>query len=349
MESIISTLFTMSHSISSSTDVDTAIDLILEKTALLMRAKFCVLRLLGKGRRKIASTLSSGLKQDELKIFSRFESSIYRKVLKTGLPIVISDVAVHFKKTKPAHLKKHGIHSVIMVPLFSNRRKAGVLAAYITEVRIFEKEDVDMFSMIAGLCALAIDNSGMLERVKNDYFNTIKTLAKIIDANDSYTRGHCDKVMKYSLQICKRMNLRGQVVNTIRTASLLHDIGKVGVDLSIIRKEGKLTEDDWKKIRMHPDIGAKIISQVGFLNDTVPIIKYHHERFAGGGYPDSARKGEKIPLGSRIIAVADAYDAMTSERPYRKAMSRGEAVAELRRCSGTQFDPVVVDAFTGRA
>jgi putative nucleotidyltransferase with HDIG domain len=212
-------------------------------------------------------------------------------------------------------------------------------------VKAFEEEDIEMFEMVASLCSMAIDNASMLERVRKDYLNTIKTLAKVIDANDKYTRGHCDKVMKYSLLICRQLKLSERHIKTIKTASLLHDIGKIGIDLSILRKEGKLTAEDWEKVRMHPEIGAKIIAQVGFLNDLVPIIQHHHERFEGGGYPDPTKCDGNIPLGARIIAVADAFDAMTSDRPYRKAMPEESAFEELKRCAGSQFDPEVVKAF----
>jgi len=202
-----------------------------------------------------------------------------------------------------------------------------------------------MLEMVASLCSLAIDNSAMLERIRRDYLNAVKTLAKIIDENDRYTRGHCEKVMKYALAICKTLKLPPRSVNAIRTASLLHDIGKIAIDLGILRKTEKLTKKDWEKIRMHPEIGAKIVSQVGFLNDIIPIIRHHHARYAGGGYPDPKRVGEKIPIGARIIAVADTFDAMTSDRPYRKALPKETALKELKRCSGTQFDPKVVNAF----
>lgn len=340
-----SALFTMSRSISSSPDLDTVLDLILEKTRSLVNAKFCVLKVLGNLRRHLAVVSASGIGKDKAREFSSLENSIYKKVRKTGMPIIISEVETYFKNRVPAHLKRHKIHSIIMVPLFSKNRKSGVLAAYMPEFRIFEREDIEMLGMVANLCALAIDNSQMLERVKKDYLNMINTLAKIIDANDPYTRGHCDKVMKYSLGICKNMNVDGRLANNVRTASLLHDIGKVGIDLSIIRKRGKLSKRDWKQVRMHPEIGARIVSQVGFLTELVPLIRYHHEYYKGGGYPEPDRCREKIPLGARIIAVADAFDAMTSSRPYRKAMKKEDAKKEIRNCAGSQFDPKVVSAF----
>ncbi len=183
------------------------------------------------------------------------------------------------------------------------------------------------------------------ERIRQEHLNSIRALAKIIDASDPYMRGHCEKVMKYSLRICKAMRLSNYHVGAIKIASQLHDIGKISIDIAILKKTVPLTEDDYQKIRTHSEIGAKIVLQGGLLDDIVPIIRHHHERYDGGGYPDGSLKNSSIPLGSRIIAVADAYDAMTSERPYRKAMTRKDAVAELKRCSGYQFDPGIVDAF----
>ena len=338
------TLFTMSRSLSSAIDLDLILELILEKARALMRAKFCVLELLDDSRRRLHIASSARLNNNNLKTVLKFEKEIARNVL-NGTPIVINDIETHFKGKVPNCLKKARIHSLVMVPIFSGRRRTGILSVYIPEVRIFEKEDTEVFEMVGNICSLAIDNTTMLDRIRKDYLNTIKTLAKIIDANDTYTRGHCEKVMKYSIMICKRLKLAEKDINAVKTASLLHDIGKVGIDLGVIKKTGKLSEEDWKKIRLHPEIGARILSQVGFLNDIVPIVRHHHERYGGGGYPDPARSGKKIPIGARIIAIADAFDAMTSDRPYRKAMTWGDAIKELKRCSSSQFDPKIVDAF----
>lgn len=182
-------------------------------------------------------------------------------------------------------------------------------------------------------------------KARKKYLDDIIKLAKTIDANDICTRGHCSKVMKYSLMISRRLDLPQKEIKLIKIASILHDIGKIGIDLSILRKPGRLTEADWEKVRMHPDMGATIAHESGFLDKVAPIIKHHHARYSGGGYPDPNKREDDIPVGSRIIAVADAYDAMTSDRPYRKAMSREDALEELDRCSGKQFDPQIVNAF----
>lgn len=343
----ISMLFTMSRSITASMNSSLLLETILDKTRTLMKAKICTLNLLDKTRTKLELAAASGLGAVASEEFRIFEGELTKKVVKSGMPLILNEISACMKKI-PAFLKRKKVHSVIFVPLFSNRRHSGVLAAYTQDVRFFEKAEMEMFGMVASLCSMAVDNAAMIDKVRKDYFNSIKTLAGIIDANDSYTRGHCDKVMKYSIEICKRLKLDQRHVNSIKTASMLHDIGKIGVDLSVIRKEGKLNNADWAKIRRHPEIGAQIVRQVGFLSDIVPIIKYHHAKFSGGGYPDAEKRGEKIPIGARIIAVADAYDAMTSDRPYRKAMSSKEALSELKRHSGTQFDPAVVNAFVGK-
>ncbi|MFA6320400.1 MAG: HD-GYP domain-containing protein [Candidatus Omnitrophota bacterium] len=218
---------------------------------------------------------------------------------------------------------------------FPGAVKKRIARVFIKAVRRLRKIEIRLLNSI-------FDRSG--DRMR-EHLNVVKTLAKIIDANDPYTRGHCDKVMKHAVRICRKMKLPKKQTDAIKTASQLHDIGKLGIDLNILRKSTPLNEEDWQAIKLHPEIGARIIQQTGFFKDIVPMIRHHHARYDGGGYPDASRKNSKIPLGARIIAVADAFDAMTSNRPYRKAMSTEEATAELRKCAGAQFDPQVVNAF----
>jgi putative nucleotidyltransferase with HDIG domain len=174
---------------------------------------------------------------------------------------------------------------------------------------------------------------------------TVSKLARIIDSSDICRRRHCYKVERHSLLVAQRIGLSSGEIRLIKIASMLHDVGKIGIDLAIIKKPAKLTTEEWAQVKRHPEIGANIVGQLGFFGEASNIIKYHHSRFNGGGYPDASLSGGRIPVGSRIIAVTDAFDAMTNDRPYRKAMAKGAAFAELERCSGEQFDPKIVDAF----
>lgn len=181
-------------------------------------------------------------------------------------------------------------------------------------------------------------------QLKHAHLETVQSLAAALDAKDPSTHGHSQRVADLSARIARHFKLPVASVEAVHYAGILHDIGKIGVEDGVLKKAGNLTKEDWEKIRSHPVIGADIVKNVKFLEGIGAIIRHHHERFDGTGYPDGL-KGEDIPLGARIVCVADAFDAMTTERAYRKAMTVDEAVAELRRQAGRQFDPEVVDKF----
>jgi diguanylate cyclase (GGDEF)-like protein len=172
----------------------------------------------------------------------------------------------------------------------------------------------------------------------------IYALAATVDAKDHYTYGHSRKVSEYSVAIAEALGLPQDRVATIRAASLLHDIGKVGIPDSILSKEGPLTDEEWEPVKIHPKLGVEILRHIIDLVNCLPAILHHHEHYDGKGYP-SGLKGDSIPLEGRILAIADAYDAMTSPRPYREQLSAQQALEELRRCAGTQFDPELVELF----
>lgn len=176
------------------------------------------------------------------------------------------------------------------------------------------------------------------------YISTVKSLAAAIDAKDPYTRGHSERVTRFSILIAKELGLDDKTQRDVQLSALLHDVGKIGVPISILRKKDKLTDEDWKHIRRHPVLGAEIISPITQLKELVRNIRYHHERYDGKGYPDSL-EGEDIPLISRILAVADTFDALTSERPYRNGLSDKAALEEMEIVKGTQLDPACVEAF----
>ncbi|MCG8589091.1 MAG: response regulator [Proteobacteria bacterium] len=189
---------------------------------------------------------------------------------------------------------------------------------------------------------LALKNA----ELKQGYIQTIGALAEAVDAKDAYTRGHSERVGVYASKIAREMNLPKEIIERIYIAGLLHDVGKIGIPDAIITKPDRLTEDEYNQIKAHPEIGAKILEPVEFLRDIVPCVRHHHEWFDGSdsGYPERL-EGERIPLPSRVILVADTVEAMTSDRPYRKALPLEVVVRELNKYSGSQFDPCVVEPF----
>ena len=176
------------------------------------------------------------------------------------------------------------------------------------------------------------------------FINSVRMLAAAIDAKDPYTRGHSERVARYSIAIGKNLSLPEQEMRNLRISALLHDVGKIGIDDRILRKPGALSEDEFEVMKGHPAKGAAIMSGVAQLIDIIPGMKYHHEKWSGGGYPDGL-EGEGIPMQARIVAIADTFDAMTTNRPYQKAMELQYVVDKIKSFAGTRFDPRVVDAF----
>ncbi len=170
----------------------------------------------------------------------------------------------------------------------------------------------------------------------------IDVLISAIEAKDEYTRGHSDRVADFTSLLCQSRLMTREAVAEIHMAAHLHDIGKIYVPDAVLNKTGRLTESDWEKIKKHPVVGAQILSNIKGFDAIVQMVRSHHERWDGSGYPDGLR-GEDIPLGARIIAVSDAVDAMLTDRPYRSARSKETCIKELKRCSGIHFDPEIVE------
>ncbi len=185
----------------------------------------------------------------------------------------------------------------------------------------------------------------LYEDLRSTYMRTIKALAQAIEARDKYTHSHSENVAKYAVAIAAQMGFSALEIERIREACELHDLGKIGIEDSILLKPSALTPQEWDQIKRHPITGAQILEPLTFLNDVIDLVRQHHEHFDGSGYPDG-RKGDDILLGARIIHLADAYEAMTSARSYRKTpLSKDEAIYEIKKNDGTQFDPQVVVAF----
>lgn len=221
-------------------------------------------------------------------------------------------------------------------------------------MRSFKLWRYDRYGDVDGAAAIFLDifsdrsltKQLVLRRLANltEQAETIYAFAEAIGARDQYTMGHSEKVAEYARLIAERMGLSEQEIDLVYLCGIVHDIGKIGVPENILNKPGPLSPEEFGTMRFHPVRGADILAHISWLNDVVPVIESHHERYDGRGYPRGLR-GEEIPLLSRILAVADAFDAMTSDRSYRKALPLRKAISELKNNAGTQFDPLVVQVF----
>ncbi len=261
-------------------------------------------------------------------------------------PIVIHDVQSDQRFFKLADEKTTFItKNMICVPVKTKKKILGVLQAINKKEGSFDKEDLKVFIALANQVAIAIENAYLYEELKKVFYDTAMALVDAIEKRDPYTGGHTKRVMNYSVAVGKAMELSKKELEDLRLAAILHDVGKIGVRDDVLLKKDKLNPHELEKMYRHPDYGAEILSHVKQLKDIIPGVRSHHERFDGKGYPDNL-SGKEIPLIGRIIAVADTFDAMTTDRPYRKALNVKTALKELRDNTKSQFDKEVVEAFS---
>jgi putative nucleotidyltransferase with HDIG domain len=239
-----------------------------------------------------------------------------------------------------------GAKAALCVPLVSSEGTIGAITVGSSDASYrFNSDDVRLLSTIGNHVTIAVGNIELFSSLQEAYIATVRSLAAAVDAKDTYTRGHSDKVATYSTLIAEHLGLGHDQLTALEMAAYLHDIGKIGVPEAILLKPGKLSDDEMAQMRHHPLIGANILRPVAFPWAITPIVRHHHEFWDGKGYP-AGLKGEEIPLLARILCVADSYEAMTADRPYREGRSAADAIEELHRCSGTQFDPRIVETMT---
>ncbi|HAM38526.1 MAG TPA: HD-GYP domain-containing protein [Elusimicrobia bacterium] len=265
-------------------------------------------------------------------------------VARNGKHVFVEDIEKDPRFFKAENLR-YPAKSFISVPLKVRNKVIGVLNVNKEkEGEKFTERDLRLLQLLAGQAAITVENIELYQNLQRLYLETMQTLAKAIDAKDAYTREHADRSGSYAKLVAEELHLPKSMIKHIEYAAMMHDIGKIGIKEEILLKPTKLTEAEREEIKKHPLIGEKIIAPIEFLAPIAPLILYHHEWFDGTGYAEGL-VGEEIPIGARIVAVIDAYDAMTSDRPYRKALPKGVAVKELKKGAGTQFDPKIVDAF----
>lgn len=266
-------------------------------------------------------------------------------VAEHGESLILNNVQSDPRFFKGADTKSNFItKNMICVPVKTKEKILGVLEAINKQSGDFTDEDMEILTALSNQVAVAIENAGLYQELKETFYGTAQALAETIEKRDPYTGGHTKRVMNYSLAIGRVMGLEKSEMENLKLAAILHDIGKIGIRDDVLLKPGKLDQEELSIMNMHPRYGAEILNHVKKLKEVIPGMRSHHEKYNGDGYPDKL-EGDKIPLIGRIIAVADTFDAMITDRPYRKALSVETALEEIRKCSGKQFDPEVAKAF----
>jgi len=335
--------------ICSSSRLSETVEQIVQTTQTALRAEASSVLLLDDSGSHLSFHVAEGAKASRLKhVTVGLDSGIAGWVATHKEPAIVNNVRADSRFTGEVD-KSIGFvtRSVMCVPLVVHSSSIGVLEVLNKrDGSGFTEQDLECLEAVAATAAIAIENTRLQQKVEQGYKATMRSLAAAIDAKDPYTRGHSQRVVDYSVLAAVALGLSHNEVDVIEQAAILHDVGKIGIDDRILSKPDRLTTEERLIVQEHPIIGAAIVADIPFLADARELLIHHHERLDGSGYPHRLA-GDDIPLGARILAVADAFDTMVTDRPYRSALPVEQAVAELRRCSGSQFDERVVEAFLG--
>lgn len=250
---------------------------------------------------------------------------------------------VEVRKELKKDMESLGAHFVAPI-LYKDTLIAFICCGPKKHAEFYNEDDIYFLSLLCTESGMAIENVRLYEETVHHFMHTVEALTHAVEAKDPYTFGHSKRVAEYASWVARRFGLGGETVEAIRRGGALHDIGKIGIEEKILLKPGRLNEEEFEQIKMHPIIGVKILSPIKFPKETIDAVKYHHERMDGSGYPEGI-KGDQIPLSAKILAVCDAFEAMTSDRPYRKALSSSEAEEEIKRAMGKWFDAQIVKTF----
>lgn len=318
----------------------------MESVTRLMRAETGSLLLLDRDSEELYFEVALGAKGKKLKeVRLKVGEGIAGWVAENNKPVIIHDVTKDPRFQGSVDRKsRFRTRDMVCVPVAVKGRVIGVLQAINRIDGEFASEDLGLFQMFSNQAAIALDNARLYEETRDAFYATSSALAEAIEKRDPYTGGHTRRVLAYCMAVAGQLGMPEDEMEVLRLAAVLHDVGKIGIEDSILRKDGPFDAGEAENMKMHPQFGADILKHIPRLREVMPGMLHHHERVDGKGYPQGLR-GDEIPLAARIIAVADTYDAMTTTRPYRKGLPASAALAELRRCAGRQFDIKVVNAF----
>ncbi len=338
----IRSLHDLTKAINSTLDIKEVIEVIMEKASELMKADRVIILILDSAKKDLSIYNSLGfedgqLPTEQLRNVMAFDRCIVHKGTVIKMKELLSEDDYNELLAAVPSLS-----DMVFAPLEIRGEAYGLLG--VSNKKNFSKMELEIFCALASQSAVAIENANLYKKLKDTFVHTAHALAEAINSRDPYTGGHTKRVAEYSLELASALGLTEKEKEKLRLAAVLHDVGKIGIDDAILRKGGSLSHGEEESMRTHPEIGAKILGFVEEMRDVVPAILYHHEKLDGTGYP-AGLKGYAIPLHARIIAIADAFDALTTNRPYRDALDKKTALAELKTKAGTHFDPSLVDIF----
>jgi HD-GYP domain-containing protein (c-di-GMP phosphodiesterase class II) len=341
-ESQLLTLLRLFSLFNSSLDLDKVLEMVMDEVITILKAERGFIMLLDTKNCELVLSIARNMdhqtiQEDEFTV----SKNIILKSATEKAPIISFNAMEDPRFDQFQSVSVHNLRSILCVPMLFKGDLTGLI--YVDnriKSGVFREPDKNLLQTIADVAAIALENARSYLKVKN----TIKVLANSIEAKDDYTRGHVERVSHYCVEIGRELGLNERSLEELEIAGILHDIGKIGIPDTILKKQNTLTPEERETMKMHPDVGEDIVSPIEFSQDILKAIKHHQEHYDGQGYPGGLC-GDDIPLYARIVAVADTYDAMTSDRPYRKSKEEAAALAELKRASGTQLDPRVVEAF----
>jgi HD-GYP domain-containing protein (c-di-GMP phosphodiesterase class II) len=347
-------LFQVSEAISSAVERDELLNMIL-RMALAQTGAACGSILLKDDTGRFLDIVAAvGLDPDIVhSVRVRVGEGIAGRVVETGLPVLVGRIEDHpefaglarnYPDKSFMSVPLESDESILAVPVKILKKVIGVLNVHRKETGDpFTEKDFRLLCILASQAAGALENSRLLDDLENTYMNAFGSMALLLEAKDPYTQGHTERVTALCHELGETLGMGGHELHNLRMGARLHDIGKIGIHESILNKTGPLEPKEWLLVRQHPVVADRVVAPIMFLQEVRPVIRGHHERMDGNGYPDGLA-GDKLSLGQKIIIVADAYDAMSSSRSYRSALSDEQITEELNAHTGTQFEASVVDA-----
>jgi HD-GYP domain-containing protein (c-di-GMP phosphodiesterase class II) len=324
------------------TDIPDLFAALADAVVIALRADACLLSEVdddGRRVRDVAAAVAEGVELN--RVVSEYHLDEYpatKHVMETGESYEVSVSDPDADLTERELLLKDGFARLLMCRLSVEGRPVGLVEVFRVDDRPFRHEDPQEVALLCTFAAGSYARINLAAKLEAHYTTTMEALVSALEARDPYTEAHAGRIRDMSMALSRALAVPLENNRAVRLGAILHDVGKIGIRDSILLKPGPLTEDEWDIMRTHPEIGERMLTGIDFLSPALPVIRHHHERWDGRGYPDRLR-GEEIPLGARIVSVCDAFDAMTSDRPYRPAMSVDDACEEIVRCAGKQFDP----------